>query len=218
MVAFFSLGGTVYAAQASQPDDLLYPVKLLTEDIQVGLESDPQDRLDLHTSFANRRLQEIAAQIEAGEPVSEKALALLEKHTQKMLQEASQMGEQGLNNALRQIEENLQKQNQMMEQLQKRHPHGGAPGLVKAQERIQERLQLIENGIKEPQGFLKNMRDDKGKPENPGQGNKEENGNSNKPETPPGLENKDKKDNGQGQGKGNQQIGNDPTPQATGTE
>ncbi len=125
------MGGTVYAAQASGPDDLLYGVKTLTEDIQVGLETDPQERLDLYTQFASRRLTEIQAQVDAGEEVSEKALALLEKHTQKMLEEAAQMGEQGLGNALRQIEQNLQKQNQMMANGEK-HPQGGSPGLVES--------------------------------------------------------------------------------------
>ncbi len=73
-LALGSIGGTVYAAQASGPNDLLYSVKTLSEDIQVGLESDPQDRLDLFTQFASRRLTEIQAQIDAGEEVSEKAL------------------------------------------------------------------------------------------------------------------------------------------------
>lgn len=195
LLAFFSIGGTVYAAQASLPDDLLYPVKLLTEDVQVGLENNPQDRMDLYTFFANRRLEEIAAQLAAGEPVSEKALARMEKHTHQMLQEASQMGGEGLENALRQIQTNLNKQNQLMEKLQKQDPGGGSPGLVNAQERIQERMLLIDNGIKEPQKFKENL-------DHPGQGN-------GKPDSPgksdqaPGQENKDEKpDKGNGGGSG----------------
>ncbi|MCJ7715778.1 MAG: DUF5667 domain-containing protein [Anaerolineales bacterium] len=196
LIALFSVGGTVYAAQGSLPDDFLYPVKTLTEDIQVSLESDPQDRLDLYTLFASRRLQEIQAQIEAGEEVSEKAMALLDKHTNKMLEEAAQVGEKGLQNALRQIEENLQKQNQMMEKLQKQTPGSGAPGLINAQEKLRERLELVENGIDEPQGFQETMKERKEKTDPPGQ--EKDNGNSNKPETPPGQENKG--NNGQGNG------------------
>jgi len=177
-LALGSIGGTVYAAQASGPDDLLYGVKTLTEDIQIGLESDPQDRLDLYTQFASRRLAEIQAQVNAGEVVSEKALALLEKHTQKMLEEAAKMGEQGMGNALRQIEQNLQKQNQMMAEMGKQHPQGSPPGLLKAQEKIRERLELVENGINEPQGFQEQMRIEnsdqpgkgKGNSDSPGQG------------------------------------------------
>ena len=201
-LALGSIGGTVYAAQASGPDDLLYGVKTLTEDIQVSLESDPQDRLDLYTQFASRRLSEIQAQIDAGEEVSEKALALLEKHTQRMLQEAAKMGEQGLDNALRQIEQNLQKQNQMMAEMGKEHPQGSPPGLLKVQEKIRERLELVENGMNEPQGFKENIREQKENSDNPGQGNKDVENNSNKPENPPGQENKDNPGNGQGNGQG----------------
>ena len=174
VVALSSLGGTVYAAQASGPDDLLYGVKTLTEEIQVSLESDPQDRLDLFASFASRRLQEIQAQVDAGEPVSDKALALLERHTERMLEEAAQMGGDGINQALLQIEQNLQKQNQMMAEMGKEHPQGEAPGLIKAQEKIRERLELVENGLKEPQGFRDKINNRNENAENPGQNNNPE--------------------------------------------
>ena len=201
-LALGSIGGTVYAAQASGPDDLLYGVKTLTEDIQVSFESDPQDRLNLYTQFASRRLAEIQAQVDAGEEVSEKALALLEKHTQKMLEEAAKMGEQGLGNALRQIEQNLQKQNQMMAEMGKEHPQSGSPGLLKAQEKIRERLELVGNGINEPQGFRETIKEQKENSDNPGQSKKDGEDNSNKPENPPGQENKDTPGNGQGNGQG----------------
>ena len=199
-LALGSIGGTAYAAQASGPDDLLYGVKILTEDIQVSLESDPEDKLDLYTQFASRRLTEIQAQVDAGEEVSEKALALLEKHTQKMLEEAAKIGEQGIGDALRQIEQNLQKQNQMMADLGKQHPQGSPPGLLKAQEKIRERLELVENGMKEPQGFRETIKEQKEKSDNPGQGKKDGSDNSNKPETPPGQEDKNNPGNGKGNG------------------
>lgn len=202
LIALSSLGGTVYAAQAAQPDDLLYGVKTLTEDIQVALENDPEDKLDLYVSFASRRLQEIQAQIDAGEEVSQKALDLLEKHTQNMLEQAAKMEGQGMEKALRQIETNLQKQNQMMAEVGREHPQGSPPGLLKAQEKIRERLELIENGLNEPQGFKEEIRQQK---ENSGQGKgaEKENGssNSNKPDTPPGQEGKNNPGNGSGNGR-----------------
>jgi len=200
LVALSSLGGTVYAAQASGPDDLLYGVKTLSEDVLVSLESDSQDRLDLYTQFASRRLAEIQAQVDAGEAVSEKALALLEKHTQKMLEEAAGMGEQGMRNALRQIEQNLRKQNQMMAELGKQHPQGSPPGLIKAQDKIRERLELVENGMNEPQGFRQTIKEQNENSDNPGQGKKNSEDNPNKPDTPPGQEGKDHPGNGQGNG------------------
>jgi len=200
LIALSSLGGTVYAAQAAQPDDLLYGLKTLTEEIQANLESDPEDKLDLYVSFSSRRLQEIQAQVDAGEEVSEKALSLLEKHTQKMLEQAAQLEGKGLEKALRQIETNLQKQNQMMAELGKEHPQGSPPGLLKAQEKIRERMELIENGLNEPQGFKEEIRQQNEKSENPGKGKGKENDNSNKPDSPPGLEGNDNPGKGNGNG------------------
>lgn len=160
VIALSSMGGTIYAAQAAQPDDLLYPVKTFTEQIQVRLEGDPEDKLDLYVSFANRRMQEIQNQIAAGEEVSGKTLVLLEEHTQKMMEQAAKLDANAMNKALRQIEENLQLQNQMMSKLGKEHPHQGPPGLLHAGERIRERLELVENGIREPEGFREKMRID----------------------------------------------------------
>ena len=157
LFALSSIGGTVYAAQGSLPDDLLYPLKTLTEDIQIGLESDPEERLDLYVSFANRRLEEIEAQVLAGEKISPKAMARLEKLSKMMLQQAAQVGEQGLENALRQVQGAFELQNQLMTKLQKQVPGPGEQGLVKAQEKINSRLQLVENGLLEPQGFQEQM-------------------------------------------------------------
>jgi len=192
LFALSSIGGTVYAAQDSMPDDLLYPLKTLTEDIQIGLESDPEERLDLYASFANRRLEEIETQIQAGEEISPKAFARLEKLSEKMLQQAAQVGEKGLENALRQVQQALEKQNQMMEKIQNQTPGPEVKGLLNAQEKLQERLELVDNGLQEPQGFIKTIKERKEKLDHPGQGID----NSNKPETPPGLENKDKDDKG----------------------
>jgi hypothetical protein len=157
LFALTSIGGTVYAAQGSLPDDLLYPLKTLTEDIQIRLESDPAQRLDLYTSFANRRLEEIEAQVLAGKEVSPKALARLEKLSEKMLQQAAQVGENGLENALRQVQQAFELQNQVMTKLQKQIPGPGEQGLVQAQEKINSQLQLVENGLLEPQGFQEQM-------------------------------------------------------------
>lgn len=168
VVALSSLGGTIYAAQAAQPDDLLYGVKTLTEEIQVRLEGDPEEKLDLYVSFANRRLEEIQNQIAAGEQVSEKALALLEQHTQKMMEQAAKLDETGMNKALHQIEENLQEQNQTMAELGQEQLQGNDPRLEKALETIRERLELVKHGIREPKGFREHMRSDQFNPQNDG--------------------------------------------------
>ena len=198
LVALSTVGGTVYAAQASGPEDLLYGVKTLTEDVQIGLETNPEERLDLITLFASRRLAEIEAQAAAGENISEKALQRLEKHTQQMLQQAAQMGETNIENALRQVQQALELQNQVMTKLQKQTPGGGEPGLVKAQEEVQSRLRLVENGINEPQGFQEQMRMENSDQPGKGNGNPDSSGNSEG--GPGGGEGQPDSGNGQGPG------------------
>jgi hypothetical protein len=66
------LGGTtatVYAAQGSMPGQLLYSVKLLSEDIRLGLTSEPQAELTLISELVNRRLEEIDYLVLSGEDV-----------------------------------------------------------------------------------------------------------------------------------------------------
>jgi hypothetical protein len=181
VIAFSSLGGTIYAAQAAQPDDFLYGVKTWTEEIQVSLEEDPEDKLDLYVSFANRRMQEIQLQAAAGQQISEKALALLEQHTRHMLEQAATLSDFGMNKALRQIEENLQLQNQLMVELGKEYPEGSPPGLLKAEQRIQQRLELVENAIEEPAGFQEQLQLE----QMPGEGEGNEPGNPDAPQGDP---------------------------------
>lgn len=185
IVALSSLGGTIYAAQAAQPNDLLYGVKTFTEQVQLMLEGDPEDKLDLYVAFANRRLEEIQNQIAAGEQVSEKALALLEQHTQKMMEQAAKLDETGMNRALHQIEENLQVQNQTMAELGKEQLEGSEPRLEKALETIRERLELVKHGIREPKGYRDQMRSDELKP----QGDGKETGNPDAQGDPDGSQN-----------------------------
>lgn len=56
---FGGTGATVFASQSSLPDQPLYAVKLASEDVRTGLATNNQTRLDLATSLADTRLDEI---------------------------------------------------------------------------------------------------------------------------------------------------------------
>ncbi len=60
------VGSTVYAAQDSLPGDVLYPVKLVTEQVIMMLRGDDVGRAERALSFANRRVTEIEALAEEG--------------------------------------------------------------------------------------------------------------------------------------------------------
>jgi len=52
-------GGTAYASQSSLPGDALYPVKLMTEDVQTTVAWNPEKKVEMEIKFANRRLEEV---------------------------------------------------------------------------------------------------------------------------------------------------------------
>jgi hypothetical protein len=59
LVAIFAIGGTVFAAQGSLPGSPLYPVKLLSEQVQLATTLSPQARSAARLSFAAKRIDEI---------------------------------------------------------------------------------------------------------------------------------------------------------------
>jgi len=132
--------------------------------------------------------------------ISEKALARLEKHTQQMLEQAAKMGEGNIEKALKQVQQSLELQNQVMTKLQNQTPGGGVPGLVKAQEEIQSRMRLVEDGINEPQGFQEQMRIENS--DQPGQGNGKSDAPGQREDGPGSQDGEDMPGNGNGQGTG----------------
>jgi hypothetical protein len=53
-------GGTAYAAQSSLPGDLLYPVKIGTEDVRLLIAGDSAAKAKLNLQFAQTRLEEMS--------------------------------------------------------------------------------------------------------------------------------------------------------------
>ena len=62
-------GATVYAAQGSMPDELLYPVKLFSEDAQLHFTGDLINQAQLLEQFIHRRFDEIDGLVMAGEGI-----------------------------------------------------------------------------------------------------------------------------------------------------
>lgn len=61
-------GGTAYASQDSLPGDVLYPVKLGTEQARLILATNDLDKAELYLTFANSRVGEMTAVVERGRP------------------------------------------------------------------------------------------------------------------------------------------------------
>ncbi len=214
LLALGSVGGTVYAAQDSLPDDFLYPVKIAVEDARLRLGQNSRALLDLETRYANRRVEEINALLEEGKDIPEKTSQRLESHVENMLRQASRLEDQGQGTG--QVQRSLTAMNRVMMQLQSKNPGKNQEALSRIQKRIQEGIDHPDPGSKKPDsspgkntepleedqgqdqnkgksnqapGQQQDGQPESGKPENPGQGKgKQEDNPGNAPEIPPGQD------------------------------
>ena len=146
------LGGsgiTAVSAQGSLPDSALYPVKLLTEDIQFGLTSDPLEKWELSLQLSVQRLTEIRTMLANGTIPSEPVLQRLETRLTQTLQLASSLEEPLATQALVQTQTQLETQTRLMLQTQVATSQGQAM-MARVQEMIQERLRQAQTGQENP--------------------------------------------------------------------
>lgn len=146
-------GATVYAAQGSLPDEILYPVKTWSEDARLVLAGSTQDQLDLTLAFINRRMAEIANLQANGKAVPGGVTSRMQNEMEKALQIAAGMEDTQMTLALEQIRLQAETQTRAMTSLA-----GNNPELAPLQERLQEQVQLAAAGVIDPQGFRLQMR------------------------------------------------------------
>jgi len=150
LVLLFGGGaGAALAAQQTIPGETLYPVKLLSEDIRLGLTSSPQSEIDLLMEFVGIRVGEINRLAELQEVIPVSTTERLESHVELALQAAAGLGDDEIEAALTRIRTHLEAQTQTMAQV------GGTAGETMAQVRtmFQAQIRLLDEGIGDPQTF-----------------------------------------------------------------
>ena len=142
-------GITAVSAQNSLPDSIIYPVKLLTEDIQFGFTRDPYAKWQLSLQMTEQRMEEIRAMLSSGSVPSEVVLLRLNTRLEQTLQLASGLnGDQEIQ-ALTQTQARLETQAQMMLQVQTSTPEGTAVQ-ARMQQMIQDRIRQTQSGLENP--------------------------------------------------------------------
>ena len=142
-------GVTAVSAQNSLPDSSLYPVKLLTEDIQFSFTRDPYARWQLSLQLTEARMEEIRAMLSGGSVPSEAVLQRLSTRLEQTLQLASGLGGDQATQALAQTQTRLETQAQLMMQVQTSTPEGLAV-MSRVQLMIQERIRQTQTGLDNP--------------------------------------------------------------------
>ncbi len=150
------LGGgglSVAAAQASLPGDLFYPVKILSEDIQLEVNNTSEDQVQFSLEFANRRFEEIQQLLEEGLMPPDPVIVRWQNQLLTAMRNAIAADETV--EALETIKAALQQQTQMMSQL----TLGPAIELWKNQfqNQIKNQIGLVDAGITDPQELAKEL-------------------------------------------------------------
>jgi hypothetical protein len=87
VVAVAGMGGSVLLAADSLPGQLLYPVKLISEDVSLALTLDPASRAELALDYASERVQEMERLLQRGEDVPDSVVARLTRQMEQAMVE-----------------------------------------------------------------------------------------------------------------------------------
>ena len=115
-LVFGGAGATVYAAQDSQPGEVLYNVKTISEDVRLELTTDTQAKFQLALAMANRRALEIGTLIQEDELVPPVIATRLQSHMQLALNLAAGMNDDEQTTALLELQRQIRNQDTVMGQ------------------------------------------------------------------------------------------------------
>jgi len=139
-------GGIAYASTDALPDDALYPVKLALEDAQL-LFADPEEDVQLHLEFAQRRLEEARIMAQQGQTEGlERALENYEAHLQAALQLAQQVGAQDPQvwaRMAQQVERHQQRLQTMAQVMEQQGLTEAEQRMIQTQERVRQTLEHV---------------------------------------------------------------------------
>lgn len=161
LIASIILGGggvTTVAAQSSQPDQPLYGVKILSEDVRLQLTADPQEKLELALEFANRRIEEMQLMTQSGSDIPTSVQARYQEQLEIAMQLAAGMPNEQAVQAMEQIRTRLQTQNQALQQVEVNGSNTALMILQQTRQMIQDRLSWVEEGLTNPDLLQERLR------------------------------------------------------------
>ena len=148
-ILILSGGGVTVAAQSSQPNQPLYGLKVLSEDVRLGLSADSQISYRYALEFANRRAEEIQRLLQCGNIPPEPVQLRYQNQIDQALQYALDLPSDQASQALSEIQARLQTDLRVFNHL---HASGSRSEAVLGQVRamLQERQLWIEQGLANP--------------------------------------------------------------------
>lgn len=148
----FGGGATVSAAQNDLPNEPLYQVKLMSEEAGLWLTHDPTQQIDRLMQQAQTRMQEMQALASKGMTPPDDLVSRAQERIQRALRIAGQLEGEVQVAALQQIQLQLQRQAQQMEQTQSTDCADCDHLLQQTREMLRLQLQNVNNRLEVPNG------------------------------------------------------------------
>jgi hypothetical protein len=156
--------GTVYAAQDSLPGDFLYSAKLAGESLHLSFVGNPEAKIDLLASYADRRVEEAIELAAQGQSVPESLPNNVETQLDAIFELAAGLENTALTQALSGVQIHLRDQDRDMTQVMAGLPEGVDPQLIRLQAMLQACQQLAASGVEDPNVFRHQFRHQENKP------------------------------------------------------
>ncbi|MEI7847259.1 MAG: DUF5667 domain-containing protein, partial [Chloroflexota bacterium] len=115
----------VAAAQSSLPNELLYPIKTLSEDVRLDLTNEASTRMALDMEFSNRRVDEILATLQTDTLPPPVVMTRLTKQLESALENAASLPDTQAAPALLKIGDQLRNNAKKLDQMQLTRPDQG---------------------------------------------------------------------------------------------
>ena len=158
-------GGAAVAANGSIPGDVLYPVKLTSEDVRMALASAPAGQVALALQFADQRVAEIRAMVGRERQVPETVVTRMEQHVSQAMNQAARASDEEMPGLLERIMQRTQAQAQALEQLRARAQEQNQAQLEEAERICEQAHEEARAGLDDPQTFRARYQHREGMPE-----------------------------------------------------
>lgn len=144
---------TVTLSAHSLPDDMLYPVKRLTERIQYILTITPAGKAELHIVFAHKRSDEFARSFEEGEEMNRPLLNAMLNEAQSAMKYSESLHEERVTRLVEKIMTCNHHQREILEKIKPLSCSSDSPIIDEAINLCAQRHQFIEYTLN-PEAYL----------------------------------------------------------------
>ena len=137
---------TVAASQNSIPGDVLYEVKLASENIALNLTSDPTSQFDLSLDMVENRAEEITSLLLQGLLPTEEVQTRYMSQIEQSMTIAAGLSEDDAINALERLQIQLESQYRVFMEVQKNASPVSENAMTQVRTMLEERVRMIETG------------------------------------------------------------------------